>query len=330
MTAVDPSLIAQGYRAAQAVTREHAKSFYFASIALFGARRRGAFALYSFCRRLDDLVDIEQPSGLDVRLKQARALVAGIYWKWPDLACSTPGVLPETPDQRLVPWPSDELAALEDTIRCFRIPERPFQDLISGMEMDVRKRRYATFAELDLYCYRVAGTIGLMLTPLLGYSDPWALGPAAELGKAMQLTNILRDIKEDLDRDILYLPADELAAFGLSEDDLRDGRVDDRFIAFMRCQISRARSFYARAATGVPYLTGFGSQRMVRMMGSIYGGILEEIEAQGYDVFRARARVSTGRKLGIAARVLCTPTPTPRELPSPIAVPALRSAAGSQ
>jgi len=166
----------------------------------------------------------------------------------------------------------------------------------------------------------VASTVGLMLTPVLGFTSEEALGPAADLGLAMQRTNILRDIGEDLARGRCYLPQDALAASGLTEADLRAQRVDARFIGFMRQQIAQTRELYRRAALGVPMLSGFGSQRMVRMMAAIYGGILEAIEAQGYDVFRARARVTTGQKVAIAARILFSPTPrpdAPRALSSP-------------
>jgi phytoene synthase len=180
--------------------------------------------------------------------------------------------------------------------------------------MDVSPRRYETYAELDLYCYRVAGTVGLLLAPVLGCRSAAALGPAADLGRAMQLTNILRDIAEDHLRGRCYLPLEELAACGLNEFDLARRQVDDRFVALMQRQIARARTLYHQAAAGVPYLSGFGSQRLVRLMGAIYGGILSEIEAQQYDVFRRRAQVPLGRKLAIAARVFLLPSTA---LPSP-------------
>jgi phytoene synthase len=311
----DSALVARGYRLAQRVTRHHAKSFYFASYLLFGQRRKAAFALYAFCRRLDDLVDGDGPEGvvpydLPPRLAKARQMVAEVYLPMADLAA--PGL--GSPAERLMgaeaqsPWDPGEFAALKHCVRHYRIPEQPFQDLISGMEMDLTKNRYATFEELDLYCYRVAGVVGLMLTPVLGCEDLAVAAPAAaDLGKAMQLTNILRDVREDLERGRVYLPAEELAAFGLTEEDLARGTVDERFRAFMRFQVSRARAYYARAAAGVKYLTGFGSQRMVRLMGAIYGDILRDIEARDYDVFSARAHVSTRRKVALAAAAMVRP-----------------------
>ncbi len=304
------ALVRQGYARAKAVTRRHAKSFFFSSVALFGERRRGAFALYAFCRRLDDLVDGDnagdgavvtpgaKPAELSERLGLARASVAALYGREPA------GVVRE------LPWHASEFAAFRDTVERYRIPERPFQELINGMEMDLVKSRYATFAELELYCYRVAGVVGLMMTPVLGFRDERCLPYAADLGTAMQLTNILRDVREDLSRGRVYLPQDELAAWGLDEAALSRGVVTDAWRGFMRAQLARARALYARAARGVPDLSGFGSQRVVRLMGTIYGGILDVIEARDFDVFSQRASVPFRKKLALAAGVLLTPNPT--------------------
>ncbi|MDC0710439.1 phytoene/squalene synthase family protein [Stigmatella sp. ncwal1] len=309
----DARLVSQGYRWSREVTRHHAKSFFFASYLLFGERRKAAFALYAFCRRLDDMVDEGgeggAPEDLKSRLERARQRVAEVYLPMPELAA--PGL--ESPAQRLMSaqaqssWHEGEFAALKHCIHRFRIPEQPFQDLISGMEMDLTKHRYATFEELDLYCYRVAGVVGLMLTPVLGCTDERAVAHAADLGRGMQLTNILRDVREDLERGRVYLPSSELASFGLSEEDLRSGRVEDRWRSFMRFQISRARGYYASAAAGLPYLQGLGSRRMVRLMGGIYGDILRVIEARDYDVFSARAYVPGRRKLALALAAMVRP-----------------------
>ncbi len=316
-----------GYRTAQEVARKHAKSFFFASYLLVGLRRKASFALYAFCRRLDDMVDVEggDVASLQDRLARARQMVAEVYLTMPELA--VPEL--ESPAQRLVsaeaqsPWDPNEFAALKHCIRHFRIPEQPFQDLISGMEMDLTVKRYRTYEELDLYCHRVAGTVGLMMAPVLGCDDASALTAAATLGKAMQLTNILRDIREDHVRGRIYLPLNELAAFELTEDDLLRGRVDDRFRAFMRWQIARARALYQVAASGIPSLTGLGAQRMVKLMGSIYGDILRSIELLDYDVFSTRAHVPGRRKLRLAARVLAAPDSVLSAPVRPVEVPLL-------
>lgn len=293
------AIIQAGYQSAREVTRYHAKSFYFSSVALFGARRRGAFALYAFCRRLDDLVDGAEAdtAALPRLLDQARELVAGLF---------TRGA-----PTRMEPWPEQEQLAFLDTIQRFGIRQQPFQELIDGMQMDLVQSRYQTWAELDLYCYRVAGTVGLMMAPLLGTTDPVALGHAADLGRAMQLTNIVRDVKEDLARGRLYLPQEDLAAAGLTEAELARGVVDDRVRALLATQLTRARRLYASAQQGVPYLSGLGSQRVVRLMGDIYGGILEVIEERDFDIFTQRASLPTRRKLWRLARVLATANPRP-------------------
>jgi phytoene synthase len=331
MKSHDNTLVARGYEMAERVTRYHAKSFFFASFMLFGMRRKAAFALYAYCRRLDDMVDVADgadqgavPEGLAERLGRARRAVAELFLETPELG--DPRMPP--PATRASggdgPWDPAELAALVDCIRRFRVPEQPMQDLISGMEMDLTKRRYESWAELDLYCYRVAGVVGLMMAPMLGCSEEWALGPAADLGRAMQLTNILRDVKEDLERDRVYLPLAELAAFGLSVDDLHRGVVDDRWRGFMRFQIARARAFYARAAAGIPALTGFGCQRMVKLMGSIYGDILRVIERNDYDVFKGRLSVPGKRKLVLASAILVRPSAVLPAPPTPeVSVPLL-------
>lgn len=297
------ALVQSGYAMAKALTRRHSRSFYFSSLALFGPRRRASFALYAFCRRLDDLVDGDDargPAQRSERLALARATVSALYGHEPRRVLGD------------LPWHPGELAALRDTIERFAVPEQPLQELVSGMEMDLVKARYATFDELHLYCYRVAGVVGLLMTPVLGYRDARCLPYAVDLGVAMQLTNILRDVKEDLARGRVYLPADELAAFGISGEQLAAGRVDDGWTAFMRFQIARARAFYARSALGVPDLGGPVAQRVVRLMGAVYGGILGAIEANGYDVFSTRARVGLGTKLRLAAGALLTPAPAPR------------------
>jgi 15-cis-phytoene synthase len=304
------SLLEEGYARAKALTRRHSKSFYFASLALFGERRRAAFALYAFCRHIDDIVDGEgggAPSSLANRLEVARAAVASLYDG-------------EEVSHGGLPWHASEWAAFRDVVQRYRIPQRPFDQLISGMEMDLTINRYADVAELDLYCYRVAGVVGLMMTYILGFRDAACLPDAVALGQAMQLTNILRDVREDFDRGRVYLPAEVLAAHGVTEADLRAGVVTDAWRALMQEQIARARTLYAQAERGIPYLTGFGSQRVVRLMAVIYGAILERIEALDYDVFRSRAYLplmgKVQKALGVILgrgrfRALPSPAPSP-------------------
>ncbi len=284
------SSLALGYRSAQGVTKHHAKSFYFSSSALFGARRRGAFALYAFCRRLDDVVDSPQPGvSLTQALELAHAVVRAVFQ-----GSVTIGVT----------WPEEEQLALIDTVKRFGIAEQPFHDLIAGMEMDTVKSRYASWAELELYCYRAAGTVGLMMAPLLGTTNETALQHAADLGRGMQLTNILRDVKEDLARGRVYLPQDELAAHGVTEAMLARGVVTNEIRALFAVQIQRARNLYASGEAGAKWLPGFSAPRVVQLLSSIYGGILDVIEARGFDVFTSRVSVSKAGKLWRLLKVL--------------------------
>lgn len=315
----DGLAIIDGYARARQLTRLHSKSFYFSSIALFGARRRAAFALYAFCRRLDDLVDGDNagdgsvavvssaPGSLALRLALARAAVSALYDGGVNGALQHQGL----------PWRPQELAAFHDTIERFHIPQEPFQELINGMEMDLTKSRYQTFDELSLYCYRAAGVVGLMMTHVLGFDDAACLPYAADLGIAMQLTNVLRDVKEDWHRGRLYLPLDELARFGLDERDIELFSSGDvaarhgsskwvRWRELMAFQVARARGLYEQSNRGVSNLTGFGSRQVVRLMSGVYGSILNVVEHQQDDVFARRARVTTGGKVRIALNVLFT------------------------
>ena len=162
----------------------------------------------------------------------------------------------------------------------------------------------ATWAELERYCYLVAGVVGLIMVHVLAEPRPELLGPARDLGTAMQLTNIIRDIAEDWQRDRVYLPADELARFGVdSGGDRWRGEIDTHFRELLRFQIARARDYYRRAEPGIRALPGDGSRRTARLMSTLYGAILREVERNRYDVFARRARVRFPRKVWLAAQV---------------------------
>ncbi len=268
---------ARAGRICRRITRHHAKTFYFASHGLPRATRAHAYAVYGYCRWADNAVD-EAADSADAaaRLDGARRALDIAYGEGP-----APG----------------GLGAFRATVRDRKIPRHLFDSLLDGMNMDLSITRYDDFAALDQYCYRVAGVVGLMMTHVFGYRDEQCFPQAVALGRAMQLTNILRDVREDLDRGRIYLPIDELARFGLVEDDLRAGRVDDRFRAFMRFQIDRARENYREAERGVPWLVGGSSRLTVRLMGRLYAGILGAIERLDYDVLRSRAFVPTATKL---------------------------------
>jgi len=271
------------------MTRHHAKTFYFASHVLPAQKRGDAYAVYAFCRYVDDQIDLAPDEAARVRaLAGLEQLLHASYRE---------GGGPETL-ARSLPW----LAAFRETIRRRAIPQSYFEDLLKGVEMDRGQVRIATWDELELYCYHVASVVGLIMVHVLTEPSPELLKPARDLGTAMQLTNILRDIREDWERDRLYLPLDELEKFGLTAEDIALQRMSDSFRAMMRFQIGRARAYYSYAEPGIAALPNDGSRRCARLMSTVYGAILDEIERADYQVFRGRVRVSFGRKLWLALK----------------------------
>jgi 15-cis-phytoene synthase len=182
------------------------------------------------------------------------------------------------------------LRAWRDASHRFGVDAALAEELMRGVLMDLTKARYATFAELEVYCYRVASVVGLMTSQIFGYSEPRALDHAATLGTAMQLTNICRDVGEDARLGRIYLPADELERFGVREEALLAGRVDAPFVALMQFQLDRARRLYRAAEPGIDLLSP-DCRYTVRLSSCIYGRILERIERNGYDVLSRRAYV---------------------------------------
>jgi phytoene synthase len=195
--------------------------------------------------------------------------------------------------------PRDRLAidAFAHTVRACSIPRVYFDELAEGCRMDFTIRRYATWKALEHYCYRVAGVVGLMMCRVFGLKDERALEQAVQMGNAMQLTNILRDVAEDWDRGRLYLPADDLARFGLNESAIAERRCDAAFVSMMRFQIERARALYAQAAIGLRQLPDDGSRLTACVMAVVYAGILRAIERQDCNVFAGRAHLTTRQKL---------------------------------
>jgi phytoene synthase len=237
------------------------------------ARQRGVVAAYASCRIADDIVDSARPGGEEAVLAQLDDWEAELTWPRHPVAIA--------------------FAATRDR---YDIPTKPVHDLIEGVRSDLTIHRYASWSELETYCYHVAGTVGLIVAPILGCRNDDALSHAAGLGIAMQLTNILRDIAEDAQLGRLYLPLDELASFDLDPDAILASRPGPRLPEFLRFQIERNRTLYANALQGVSSLCPSG--RLATLVAShLYAEILCEIEAMQYDVFRARARVSPARRL---------------------------------
>jgi len=271
------------------MTKHHAKTFYFASHVLPKQKRSDAYAVYAFCRYVDDQIDLAPDETARHRAyAQLKELLAAAY--------STTDKL-ETFASNL-PW----LKAFHETIQRRAIPQNYFHDLLIGVEMDRGQVRLQTWEELDKYCYHVASIVGLIMVHVLTELSSELLKPARDLGTAMQLTNILRDIHEDWERDRIYLPFEELEKFGLNTDDIAHGRVTDAFRAMMRFQIGRARAYYSYADPGIAALPDDGSRFCARLMSTIYGAILDEIERADYQVYQGRVKVSFPRKLWLAAK----------------------------
>jgi phytoene synthase len=236
-------------------------------------KRQAIRALYAFCRVTDNIVDSPASDP-----KRSLAI-------WRRRALS-------------VQPPLDDLVATAwaDTRHRYRIPLSFAEQLIEGVTRDLDYTRYSTFEEVAAYAYGVASTVGLMSMHIIGFSGVEAIPYAIKLGVALQVTNILRDVAEDWQMGRVYLPSEELAVYGLSENDLAAGRVDDRWRAFMRFQIERNRRLYAEALPGIALLNRDG-RFAVAAAGELYRAILEDIEKHDYDVFNRRAHVGALGKL---------------------------------
>ena len=286
---MDESSLRESRAVCREMTRRHAKTFYFASHVLPRRKRWDAYAVYAFCRHVDDEIDLAPNA-------EARAAAFARLESILTSAYSS-----EASPQADVAWPW--LPAFRETASRRAIPRRYFEDLLVGVKMDTRPVRLETWEELERYCYHVASVVGLIMVHVLTEPAPRLLEPARDLGTAMQLTNILRDVREDWERDRLYLPVAELKKFGLEPDDIGRQRLDEPFCTMMRFQIDRARAYYKAAQPGIAQLPRDGSQLTVRLMSRIYGAILDEIERAHYDVHRGRVRVSFYRKLLLALSV---------------------------
>lgn len=277
-------LLEASYQLCAEITAEHSRSFYMASGLYPPDKRRAARALYAFCRITDDIVD-EADENEDKERVYARLEA----WRQRSLS-------PNPPRDDLV------AVAWHDARTRYRVPEKYGEQLFDGVTSDLHKRRYETFDELAEYAYGVASTVGLMSMHITGFVGKEAIPYAVKLGVALQLTNILRDIAEDWRNGRVYLPQDELRAFGLDEDDLARGEVTNRWRAFMQFQIMRNRRLYQEASPGIGLLARDG-RFAIAAAAELYMGILDDIADNDYDVFSRRAYVSTAGKLGRLPKV---------------------------
>ena len=272
---------------ASRLTRRSRSNFYYAFLALPRPRREALYAVYAFCRVVDDIADLGGERGADPAA-QRRDLAR---WREEVARCYAPGVVPEHPLAR-------QLAA---AVSAYPIPREALLAIIEGVEMDLDRVEYGTAEDLYPYCYRVAAAVGLCCIEIFGYTDPRAREYAVNLGTALQLTNIIRDVGADARAGRIYLPQEDLRTFGVTADDLRARRHTPRFVALMAYQAERARRFYRAAAASFP---AADARALVpaEIMGRIYHALLDEIERRAFRVFDERITVPAHRKVAIALR----------------------------
>jgi len=264
------------------LTRQSRSNFYYAFLFLPRSQREALYAVYAFCRIVDDVADLEgDAAARRAALREWRAEVARCF----------DGTDPRAPVAR----------GLAAAVRAYPIPRTALEAIIDGVEMDLDRATYETFDELFPYCYRVASAVGLCCIEIFGYSEPRARDYAVNLGVALQLTNIMRDIEVDARAGRVYIPQEDLRRFGITGDDLRAGRYTPAFVQLMEHQTRRARHFYDAARRAFP---AGDARRLVaaQIMGRIYLALLGELEARKFRVFGRRVSLPAARKLGIALR----------------------------
>jgi len=265
----------------QEKTARSGSSFYHSFRFLPEQKRRAITALYAFCREVDDVVDeCREPEVARATLNWWRQEVARLYHD-----------TPQHPVSR----------ALKPLLADFDLAEEHFFEIIDGMEMDLGEVRYENFAQLSLYCYRVASVVGLMAAEIFGYQDRRTLRYAHDLGMAFQLTNILRDVREDARRGRCYLPADEMAAHGVSFEELVEGHEHAGVKRLLAIQAARAEGYYDKALSELPEQDRY-AQLSGLVMAEIYRSVLQRIEALDYPVLQRRVTLPLWKKLWLAWR----------------------------
>jgi phytoene synthase len=263
------------------LTRKSRSNFFYAFLCLPKPQREALYAVYAFCRIVDDAVDVgENQAAKRKELDRWRAEIAQVFEGSPEHPAA----------QRL-----------QEAVKLFPIPREALNEIIAGVEMDLDRSTYRTFEELYPYCYRVASAVGLCCIEIFGYSDVRAREYAVSLGVALQLTNIMRDVQPDARAGRVYLPQEDLERFGVTSDDLAVGRYTPEFLRLMEYEAARAHACYERAWAALPRSD---EHRLfaAEIMGRTYFALLETIERRRFQVFGVRVSVPTARKLGIALR----------------------------
>lgn len=258
------------------ITRERAKNFYWAILTLPGNKRSAVYTIYTFARRCDDIADGSwEVSQKEDKLQEEREKIDSLYRGNPR------GKLYE---------------ALAETVGEFEIPKSYFDQLISGVEMDLKKRRYSTFRDLKVYCFRVASVVGLALIEIFGYEGWKAKKYAIDFGYGMQLTNIIRDVAEDYRRDRIYLPQEDLNKFGCDFDRVNENGIDERFRGLMDYEASRAREHFKKGKRLFSYLSPRTRACPAGLYG-VYSKLLHEMEESNWDIWDERASLNTVKKV---------------------------------
>lgn len=270
----------QDYAHCASITRRSSSNFYYAFMLLPTQRRQALYSVYAFCRFVDDIAD-----------DQSVGRPAELLTRWREELERIFNGTPAHPISR----------ALAHNVRRFAIPRRYFEEIIDGVEMDLGRTRYSSFDELRLYCYRVASAVGLVCIEIFGYRNPRTRNYAENLGIAFQLTNIIRDVTEDAERGRIYLPLEDLARFGVREDEVLRGVDTFELRRLLEFEVERARSFYAQAKQALP-AEDRAAMICSEAMCSIYHALLERIASKGCGVIGRRHRLSTPRKLYLVGR----------------------------
>jgi len=273
--------VEESYRYCVRVARSRAKNFYYSFILLSAQQRKAMCAIYAFMRYCDDLSD--EPGATRVPMERWRA----------ELEDALEGRFSDHPV-----WP-----AFHHTVRRFGIPHDYFRRMIDGVSSDLEPHRFETFDELYQYCYQVASVVGLTIIHIFGFDTRSALPLAEKCGIAFQLTNILRDVREDAELGRIYFPAEDLRRFGVSEEDLRSGNKSEAFLKLMRFEAGRARAYYNESAPLLDLIHPRSRSSLWALI-SIYSRLLERIEATNYDVFTRRVRLSLFEKSWIVVRAM--------------------------
>lgn len=289
VTGITPQRLEAAYASAEALTKSYSKSFYVATEVLPPDQRRAARALYGFCRVTDNLVDdpIDGQTTNGLAVTKESLLKSLTDWR-------------HEVDRPTAHQTRDILIAWADTRERYAIPKQYANELIEGCEFDLSQDRYDTFAQLERYCYCVASTVGLMVMHIVGidegYTFEQAQPAAIQLGVALQLTNILRDVGEDLERGRIYLPREDLERFGVSEAMLIEKRLTPNVVELLRFEIARNHRLYTESMAGIGMLSK-QARFAIHVAAGLYRGILGKIVANRYDVFTRRAHLSSAEKL---------------------------------